>query len=156
MNKLGQLGETMLLPAVLFVMVIIAVGMVVGVSLVLGSDYEFRKVDSKILNYQLKECIIDSSSGNIRENVFSNCNINKNVIENNKMFFKICEGINAQECSSSSNSLVMSGSNFESCFFIAAKENYEYPKCTISEFSLDGKHYSIISGSNQEMRRIKL
>jgi hypothetical protein len=154
-NRKAQSDELMLMPVILFVMLIIAIGIVAGFFLYFGNGYESRSVDASALNYKIRECFFNKQISDIQKDIFSTCSINKNAVESNKMFFKICQNMSAEECSSSSNKIVSAGSNFESCFFIGTKNNNNYPKCAIEEFYLDGNQYSIIAGSNQEMRREK-
>ncbi len=149
MNKIAQLGSQMMIFAFLFLLFVIGVGIVIGISIFFGEEYEFRKVDADILNYKLRECISqkdinwDLAQDEIEKEIFEKCNLNEAIL---KQDFTISIKLNgeikynlgvASKCSLS-------------------EKNKEFPKCTesnvVKNINGDSKTFSILAGSEQNIR----
>ena len=155
-GKKGVLGDAMMLPAVFIIMILIAIGMIVGVYLYLGNGYDFRLADANALNHKIRNCMYSTELLNKNLDIFETCGIKKESVENHKLFFKICADIDSEECSSSEVKIYQAGSNFESCFINGVRENSNYPICKSTEIVINGKSFSIITGSNQQLKRESL
>ena len=155
MDRFGRMGDKMMFSMFLLILIIITVGIVAGVYIFYGAEYDFRQAEADILNYNIKKCIInndiDWTNEKSKENFFDVCRLNKEVIEKNNII-KIC--LNSKDCVSEQKPLFSSGSNFEACLLEGAKGNNNFQKCTINNFMRGEKEYEIVTGSNQKSRRI--
>jgi len=152
MNRGGQAGEQLMIFPFLFLLIIIGVGIVGGVVIFFGAEYDVRQIDADILNYKIRECI---SEGEVdlthqpapkEEEFYKNCRISESAIVENNLIFKICLGDG--DCVQD-DGIIGVWSNLETCRFEGVKENDAFPKCSKSEVEKDGKSYKIITGSNQ-------
>ena len=152
MHKKATLGNMTMAFTFLFLIFIISVGLLAGIYIFYGSGYDFRETESSLLSYKIKNCILKSSLDADffnKENFYENCALNKETIEKNNII-KICKG---DSCIDSTTPLFSSGSNFQSCLFEGAKENKNYPQCSIISIKKQSETYQIITGSSQFSRR---
>ncbi len=153
MNRIGTVGHQVMAFSFFFVLFMIAVGIVLGVLIVYGEEYEFREADAKILNYNIRKCIF---SNEINEDFFNDnkfydvCNLNKNVLLEQKYIIKVCE---SDECVLSEEAKVSLGSDFNPCLFEGTKDNKFFPKCEISRIKKDTREFIVVTGANQEVSR---
>ncbi len=149
MNKKAALGDMTMVFAFLFIIVIISVGILVGIYIFYGSGYDFRGAESSLLNYKIKNCLLNNELNNeffTEANFYEICSLNKKVIEKNNII-KICKG--EEPCVDSTAPLFSVGSNSQSCFFEGAKENKNYPQCSTTYLQKQSEIYQIIAGSDQ-------
>jgi len=155
-NKKGQTGDHVMIFPTIFLFLLIGGGIVAGVFVFFGYGYEFRQVDSDIINVEIKNCILEKGIEEIekdKEGIFALCNMNKGALEQGKFMIKICEGIDGEECAEKTGQFFQFGSNFQACLIKANNKNY--PKCTFTNVVVNEKKYTIITGSNQQSRRIQ-
>lgn len=154
-NRKGEFAKQIMIVPILLLMVIIAVGIALGVGLYFGAGYDFRNVDASALNNMVENCLSEHSdllqdAGKFYET----CKIKKEVLENGKFILKVCKSLSIEECTSNEQYFISSGSGFENCFLTGAKDNSAYLKCSESEIFVNGVKVAIITGSNQQIRRI--
>ncbi len=153
-DKKGNLGNQISIFTYLFFLAVIAFGIYAGVYLFFGEGYDFRGVESELLAYKIKQCIIQDKFD--KEKFFAECNIDENVVRANNII-KIC--VDSQNCVEENKNienqgvLFSVGSNFQACLLEGAKENKNYPKCAFVNFEKEGKKFEIIAGSKQNSRR---
>jgi len=157
-NKKAQFGKQIMIFPFVFLLIIIALGISAGVVIYFGTGYDFRALDASLLSYKIEKCVLENSDLNkLKDNFYETCRLNKESLEKNKFFFKVCRDLNAIDCANTEddkNILVSLGSNFQPCFFEGVKENKAYAKCHNLDLLKDGAQISIITGSNQQIRRI--
>lgn len=157
MHKKGVLGEQMMFFSFIFLMGVVGAGIVIGVYMFVGAEFDFRGSDANMLSYRLKNCISDLDSpqiegikgdgGNIL--LYSLCGLNKEVVEKyNKI--KICRGeTNSMDCIGEQDSgkiVFSSGGDFEPCGF---EKESRLLGCSVADF----EEYTIIATSKQGIRR---
>ncbi|MBI2632237.1 hypothetical protein HYW75_04490 [Candidatus Pacearchaeota archaeon] len=148
-DRKGRLGDQVAISTFLFLMFIIGGSIAIGAFIFYGDEYDFRSLEAGILTYNVRECIIDKRIDFIGEidadKFYSNCGLNKEVVEGNNI---IQININGKDVFSANKGKV------ESCRLEGAKKNVNYPRCDIKVFDLEGKKYEIITGSFQKSRRL--
>ena len=153
-NRKGQAGENISIFTYLFFMIVIGVGLYVGLNLFFIQGYEFRVVEADLLNYKIRECIIDNNvDDNFRENFYDVCRLKRDVVEKYNLI-RICK--NSDDCISErdENSLLIGeGSKFQACKFKGGKENDFFPRCVIKSFVKGRDRFEVITGSTQISRR---
>ena len=148
-NKKGNLGNQISIFTFVFFLVIIAGGIYAGVYMFFGEGYDFRSVESELLAYRIKQCVMEDKFD--KEKFFALCDIDEKVVTANNMI-KVC--FNTQDCIEESKNISFSvGSNFQACMLGGAKENENYPQCAFLNFEKDGKKFEIVAGSKQNARR---
>lgn len=148
-----QLSEGL---TILLLMAIIAVGLWAGIGLAFGSGYDVRQADADSLLYQTARCFSISSLSNIQSDFYKTCGLNQTVLEQNRLILKICENRNANDCLQEKNNfLVSAGAGLQvECTLEGGKSNNAYPKCESAEIVKDGHTFTLITGSNQMIRRV--
>ena len=156
MNKKAESGQQVMVFAFLFLLVLIGMGIVGGVVVYYGKGADFRKIDSEILNYRIRECLSESINlQQFKENFSSLCSLNKTVLEDKGFTIKVCQDLSPEECANSKESIFELGNtHIQACFINAAENNPEYVKCTKTEFFDKGEKFSIITGSNQRIAKV--
>jgi hypothetical protein len=155
LRKRGELGNQILMFEYLFLLISIAVGISVGVLIYFGDGFDFRQIEADILNSKMQDCISQNFVlDKITSNFYETCLINMDSVEKNKLLIRICENSSAEKCASGNGILFSVGGNFESCFFSGAKENKAYVQCSSKIMEKEGKTLVILTGSNQQIRRI--
>lgn len=148
-GKRGELGDQVMLIVFIFLLVLISVGVVSGVLIFFGSEYDFRAVSSEVLNYNIRDCLnregIDS---NFFGNLYVKCGLNEKVI-NSSYIIKICA--DSKDCISDAEPKFVYGDAVQ-CGLRGTFSNVNYPRCTIKEIKNDGIIYSVIVGSKQTRR----
>lgn len=154
MNKKGLLGEQLMIFPFLFFLVIIGVGIVGGVLLFFGGEYDYRSVDASVLNYKIRECLVEEDidfsleGEDFEKDIYEKCLIDKNALVSHNLFFRICR--DSENCFLDDNPLISMGSNYQSCEFEGVKDNNAFPKCKKGSVFVEGMRYDVISGSNQK------
>ena len=89
------------------------------------------------------------------DNFYELCGINREVVENKMFVLKICENMDTSECIISEEALVSAGQSFQiECVLIGGEQNRAFPKCVSSNIHLNGRDFTIITGSKQKIRRV--
>lgn len=156
-NKRGQLGSQTMVFVFLFLMIVIGVGIVLGVSIYFGSGYDFRGDDAELLSFKTRECLLEEKVNlelkgiDLENNFFENCDISRESMLNNSLILKVCFEKEIEDCLIE-NGEIQIGGNFQTCGFEGVKENNAFPKCFKDSLKIEGRDYSIISGSNQKIK----
>ena len=97
MNKEGEtVGSQVMVIWFLFLLVIGAGGLALGIRIFFGGDYDFREAEASILNYRIQDCLayhlIDFSKP---EMFYATCGLSKEVLSESlnetRLAIKICE-----------------------------------------------------------------
>lgn len=134
-NRRGQ-GRQMMLFFFLFLMLVIGGGIALGVYAFYGAGYDFRQVDSNLLSYQIKSCVLENEVNvDFWLNFYEVCDFKEEAVkENNRIKINV-DGTEA-----------FSYGSVEFCGFTEAEG---YPKCTISVFRKDEKSFEVVTTSKQ-------
>ncbi len=148
-NRKGEVGNQVMFFSFLFLLFVIAVGIVAGVALFYGFDYEFRNVEAELLRVQTERCVLNNElNDSFRDNFFDKCGFNKDVIENSGLKIRVC--IDGNDCITEDKAYISVGSNFQTCDFEGAKANDAFPKCVKKIFVKEGRNIEIITASGQK------
>jgi len=148
-NKRGELGDQVMLIIFIFLLVLISVGVVSGVLIFFGSEYDFRAVSSEVLNYNIRDCLNkEGLDSNFFGNLYEKCKLNENVI-NSSYIIKICA--DSKDCISDAGPKFVYGDAVQ-CGLKGGIANVNYPRCSIREIKVDGISYTVIVGSKQGRR----
>ena len=138
-----------------FVVVIVAVGIIIGTFMFFGKDIDLRRTEADVLNARILGCLV--SQGQIDNNflegnfdIFEKCGLNREIIDSkdSKYFIKIeldKEGF---------VQLPVYGDNFEKSCYIQSITKAEYfPRCIdnkLSVYDSEGNKLNlrVITGSN--------
>lgn len=135
-NKKAGTGDQIMILPFLFLLLIITAGIITGIYIFFGSDYEFRKTDADLLNHKIKSCLsnneIDWSNS---ENFFTTCDINQDITQEDFIIHIEKNG-----------EVVYDYGDEVACTL--SEKSSKYPKCTNSSLN----QYSITVGSNQFKR----
>ena len=154
-NKRAQMGKQVMIFSFLLLMVIIGVGITLGVGIYFGTGYDARQADANVLAYKISNCFGNNSISDIQSKFYATCGIDEKSLENNQIIMKICESLNVEDCAKdSATAFLFSGSNFQACVFSGGQGNVAFPRCSSSTVSKDGRSFTIIAGSNQQIKRI--
>lgn len=149
MNKKAALGGQTMFFVFLMTIIIIAAGIGIGVSAFFSTEYDFRQVDSVLLNQKISQCL---SSKNLNlesieqfaSDFYEICGLNKNSTEkhffihidvNNKKFFEQGSGDQTQ-CS-------------------LGEDNDQYMECTTNELTKKDKKIFLQTGSKQKSEKLR-
>ena len=134
-----------------FVILIIAVGIVVGTFLFFGKDLDNRVAEAEILNTKILRCLVEQGKvdalfveGDF--DIFEECELSREVLLGGDYFIKI--SLDHEDFKD-----LVFGANFEKDCNIQLKTGAEYfPRCIISELYVlhegDKLNLRIIAGSN--------
>jgi hypothetical protein len=148
----GEAGDQLMFVTFLFLLVIIAVGIVTGTSLFFAKNYDFRGVEADLLNNKIRECLAKEEVKFSEESIYLQCKINKEVVDGKKLILRICD--KEEGCAQDATPLFSVGGDFVSCYWTGARENSNYARCSKgSVIGKDGKNYFILTGSNQVKER---
>jgi hypothetical protein len=137
MNKQALAGNWMMFLGLFLIMIIITLGIVIGFIIAFGEDYEFKEVDSQILNSKLKKCISENPQLNFETELYSRCNLNQQVIEQ-EMFIQI----------SNQQDIIFTAGRGDNTKCDLSKLNKNFPICSESKFN----DLTILTGSNQKIK----
>jgi hypothetical protein len=147
LNKRAQAGDQLTVFIFFFLLMVVAAGIVIGVFLFYGKDYDFRYVDAETEIYIVKQCISENTiDWNSPDDFYSKCNLNKKNFQN-EMTFKITE--NGKD--------VAIWKDVVGCEL--ASKNIGFPRCVNETFSktINGQKidYYVLLGSNQNSKRVE-
>ena len=145
MNKKAALGEQVfgIFEIILFIS-ILGVSIASGTYLFYGKGYDLREAEANLLNYKVKNCVIENKvDADFFSSFFDKCKLDKAIIEKNNIF-KIC--LNSEDCINAEKAEFQSGSNFVACGL-----NYKRSpiKCAVDELAKNGERFQIVTGSKQ-------
>jgi len=144
MNKKAALGSQTMIWLFILLLLIIGGGIVGGISMFFGSEYDFRKVDASLLNYKIATCIKENSLEfnedlEIFEQTFyQTCQLNKEITKNNFFIFI--------EFSSDGTYQIGPGDRTQCAL---AEKNKNFPKCINTTIQTAQQSIFIETGSNQ-------
>ena len=146
-NKKGDLGTQIMFVVFFIVVIIIGVGLVTGVYMFYGKDYEFREVDARSLNYNMQSCLsqqkIDftKTSEQITKEIFAKCTLNEKVIAEN-YYFQIYVNDGEKIKFKDINKCALSD------------KNELYPQCVSSDFFVNNEKFTLITGTDQRIKTL--
>jgi hypothetical protein len=144
-NNRGTVGDQLMIFQFLFLLFIVGIGIVAGVAILYGGDYDSRKVEAEILNYRVKECFLANEK--ISDDFFGKCDFDQKIIE--KYYkIRICEGEDYTSCAAGDSFVFSSGSNFQACFLNEEGEE-KLLNCEVSDVKKDGQNFVILTSSSQ-------
>jgi hypothetical protein len=151
----GEAGDQLMFVTFLFLLIIIAVGIVTGTSLFFAKTYDFRGVEADLLNNKIRECLAKNEIKFSGDNLYQQCEINKEVVDGKKLILRVCD--KEEGCAQETNPLFSAGGDFVSCYWNGTEGNSNYAKCTKGVvMGKDGNSYFILTGSNQVKERLNL
>lgn len=152
MNTKGEtVGSQVMVIWFLFLLVIGAGGLALGIRIFFGADYDFREAEAGILNYRIQDCLAYHSIDFSKPEMFyTTCGLSKEILSDKlnetKLAIKICE----KNCDEG-KTLFQLGSDFTSCD-LTGKNEY-FMRCSKSFVSRGEMNFQVITGSNHQIRR---
>ena len=150
MNRRGG-GEEIMFFAFFFIISIIALGIVLGVSIFFVKEYDFRMAEAQSLALHVYDCFQDEDFfvDGFEEDFFSKCKINENVFGKHLVYVKSL---------SDDNKIFLIGVNDyrNQCFFNNVEDNLDLPRCVNETIMKQGEKFHFIVGANQKSARLKL
>lgn len=147
MNKKAALGGQTMIYVFLLVLIITGSSIAIGLGMFFSAEYDFRETDSQLLTNRLAKCLSENnilfpSDNSLPEELYQTCNINQEVIEKT-MFISIdFEGQTHQ------------GGRGDKTQCALSEKNNAYPKCTSTTIQISTEEMKIITGSNQNSRKV--
>ena len=147
-NKKGeQMEDQVLSVAFIFLLLIIAGGISIGIGIFYGSGYQVKQIDSDNLNYKVSNCFYNNNLTDIQTNFYTVCEMNQNVVVNSSLMVKVCKGTSVLNCVNNQTPFFFVGRHLEvNCYLSGATTNSAYPKCTSSIIVINGTNYTLITG----------
>lgn len=161
MKRKAQLGDQAMFFMFIFMMFLVAGGIVIGNLLFIGPEFDFRVSESQLLGAHLDKCIRMGALDDFLKNfanldnenrldiIYSKCGLDKEVMET-KEVIKICRETNIQDCIATNNYLVSSG-DFQPCELNLKNKFLGCYKTTVERMRIS---YSLLLGSRQTIRRV--
>jgi len=128
----------------LALLAIIGVALAMGISLFFGEEIDYRQNDADILNYKIQNCLLNNEidfsleEDKIKEQFYSLCNLNQEVIE--KKLLILLEVNNIEKLKSGRGDKTQCS---------LAEKNKNYPRCQTSLLNINQESITITTGSNQ-------
>lgn len=145
MNKKAALGaQTMVFVFILIILLILG-GLVLGISMFFGSEYDFREVDASLLNYRLQKCFAENEFNfalpekEFEKEFYSSCQLDQNATTQNFFIYITYDDKTIYETGPG---------DITQCAL--ADKNPNYPKCVNSTLTKNQKTIFIQTGSNQK------
>ncbi len=144
-NKKAALGSQTMIFVFLLIVLLILGGLVTGVSMFFGKEYDFRGVDASILNYKIQKCLAENNFNfalpekEFEQTFYSSCQLDQNITKQN--FFVLIKYDNKKIYE-------IGPGDITQCAL--ADKNPNYPKCVNSTLTLNQKIIFIETGSNQK------
>jgi|SRR3989344_2252816 len=142
MNNRGT-GEALMFFAFMFLILIIAAGIVFGVSSFYGKGYEFRHVEAQLLRDNVLGCFSNNDFFEQGFDFYATCKINEGVIGSDKYLIYIRnlkdEGVFS----------IGVADYLNQCSFRGAEGNDDFPKCANGTFTKGNDNFYYVFGSNQ-------
>ncbi|MBI5804360.1 hypothetical protein HY450_03890 [Candidatus Pacearchaeota archaeon] len=135
MKNKAQAGNITMIVVFVAILMIIASGIVIGISAFFSSEDAFRKTDAEVLNTKIKNCFIENSVSE-KLDIYELCSLNEEVIKRNYII----------EIKQNGEAFYNYGDT-EKC--LLGDENQAFPICSTSTLKKDEKTFTITTGSNQ-------
>ena len=153
LNKKAEIaGEQVMWLWSMFLLLIAAGGLALGVTVFYSQEYDVRAIEAETLNSIITNCLTENEVDfTVPAKFYEACGLEGKVLEDyQKTRIKI--GICREGCREG-EILFLLGSDFESCDFIGKNKNY--PKCVKNKIITDkGDKIEVIVGSNHLSGRI--
>ncbi len=145
-NRRGEVGSQVLFFEFLFLLIIVSIGIIAGITLFFGSEYEFRHVDAGILNLRIRECLRETEiDWSINGDLYVKCRLNREIVERD--YTLEIENLDLKD-------IVIVNKAPENCKFEGGKSNDNFPKCVEKESKgINGEKYRVLTGSNQKIKK---
>ena len=147
MNYKSQAGNFAVIFWFIFLLVLTTIGLVAGVVIFFGEEYDFRQVDSDILNKKINDCLqkkeIDLEAENFSREIEKKCSLNLEVIKED--YFLLIK--------KDENILFDVGQGDETQCALAEK-NINFPRCSNSTLTIENNLFFIQAGSSQKRREV--
>ena len=151
LNKKADAGDFAMIFSFIFLLLIVGVGIVAGVIIVFGSEYDFRQAEAETLNYAIKNCISENqdyfssiTKDTLKNELYGKCRLNKDVVEKNNII----------KIDRNDEILFLFGDSVK----CGIKGNENYPKCSQDTLIIKSNNndisFSILTGSSQRAGRI--
>jgi hypothetical protein len=152
MNKLGASGDKLMVISFFFLLSMVGIGVVIGIFIFYGFEYEMREVKADILNLRVRECIEEYGvRESFKDEIFEVCNLNEDVV---RSFSRIKVCVETEDCKGSGQYFIKIGDNFEECDIKGLEKNENAAKCSIGETRVGGLKISVVTMDNQLKRRV--
>ena len=154
MDRKGALGWQIFgIFKLLLFMIIVGGGIAFGTYLFYGKGYDFREAEAGLLNYKIRNCIMENEIDKdfFNNEFFEKCGLDREVI-NKTNIIKVCK--DSADCigeSRNENILFQLKSNFVACGLPYKKAPI---RCVSAEFVKGADKFNVIVGSWQASRRI--
>lgn len=146
MNLKGSLGDQLMIFNFIFLLLIISIAIIAGVSLFYGFDYDSRSWEAEAFSQSVKKCVEQVGMEYLDQSSFLvECGFVQDISDKG-LDIKIC--IDDGNCIEEKDPLIVYGSNFEICGF-SEKENENFPKCFQDSFSYEGFDYVLVVKNNK-------
>ncbi len=149
MNKKAQAGHMTMVVTFMICLGILGTFISISSQIYFGKEYDFRKVDSVILNYKIKECLQNNFDFSLEKEeyetyIFEKCHLNKEIIEKYFVLGVYIDDSPIYQWKSENNLCALSD------------KNPTYPKCIEKSFQINSneitKNIRLLTGSNQHRR----
>jgi len=148
--KRGQLGSQLMIFVFLFLLILVAGGVVAGTYIFFGQGYDIRQAEADALNIHIASCLQEKIiDWKVAGDFYNQCGLSSDALNSSIYLIRIRDCVN-DNCNLG-NIVFSLGSNFEACSLTG--KNKAYPKCTIKKIYLKDKIYELVTGSNQLPRR---
>ena len=137
-NRRGLVGSKIMFAFFLFMLVVIAGGIAIGIFIFYGPGYDFRQADSAVLNSKIVDCISENGIDSVKADLYGECGFDKDVVEDNYVL-GLLRG----------DDVLLKHGDYISCEFTGEKSS-DFPECAIDTVG----DVKIITGSNQRARRV--
>src|SRR3989338_4815538 len=128
-NRRAETGSQVLFFEFLFLLIVVSIGIITGVTLFFGSEYEFRYVDASVLNFKIRECLINNEiDWNVNGDLYVKCGLSREIVERD--YTLEIEKLNDKK-------IVIVNKAPENCKFERGKSKDNFPKCL--ESKIEGK-----------------
>jgi len=151
-KKKAQAGNQLMFIPFIFLLVIVAGGIAIGVYMFYNAEYDLREIDSEILNYKIKECILNQdlnwelNKQDFESEFLEKCKLNKEVLHLENTFVILLK------CN---DEVKYDLGNEVNCGL--SEKNKDYPKCTDSTFlkkiNNEDVEFKIKTGSSQRKKQ---
>lgn len=151
-NKKGEaVGNQTMWVWIMFLIVIAAGGIAMGVLIFYGYEYDLRTTEAQILSGVIGNCLSSQEINFATDDFYSQCRLNKKILFDELNVTKINILICKENCNNG-EVVFQLGSDFQSCDFLGKNEKYK--RC-FKRFSRDskGNPIEIIVASNHALRR---
>lgn len=147
MNKRAEtLGGQLMIFWFLFIIAVIAVGIVGGLLVFFGSEYDVRGSHATIMNFKIRECIEKNlfSEENFAEEFYQKCSFNRKIKD---------IVIEVKKIQDNREKVLFSFGDPRSCELNEDGRSKNFPVCKKSDFMVNNERWIILTGSNQRLRR---